>query len=216
MEEIKVMEKPDWVSWDDIHELLHVAHKKNIEKGMIMNTTTMSGVEIPKYLGEEGRCFVAFCGNQIIGTTSVRISIGKKWYDKDKIVAKGAMSAILPKYQGLGILEEMNVLRDAYITEKGVQILEGDTPEENIVVRKFVKRNGFKEVRFFPASHQNHFSVYFVKWLEGCPFSNKYIQRRFNISKMMTKIQYKQGKIERSKFLSILCRGVDKMLGKIL
>lgn len=213
MNEIKVMAKPDWVSWDDIHELLQMAHKKNIEKGITMNTTTMSGEEIKKYIGEEGRCFVAFCGDQLIGTTSTRITIGRKWYDKGKIVSKGALSAILPKFQGLGILEEMNELRDAYIAEKGVQVLEGDTPEENMVVRKFVARNGFKEVRYFPASHQNHFSVYFVKWLEGCPFSDKYIQKKFNISKRLTKIQYKPGKVERSRVLSFFCKGLNKILG---
>lgn len=212
MEEIKVMPKPDWVSWDDIHKLLMAAHKRNIEKGMTMNTTTMSGEDLKKHLGEGGRCFVAFCGDQLVGTTSVAISIGKKWYDKGKIVSKGAMSAILPKFQGMGILEEMNELRDAYIEEKGVQIMEGDTPEENMVVRKFVARNGFKEVRYFPASQQNHFSVYFVKWLEGCPFSDKYIQRKFSISKMLTKLQYKPGKVERSRILSALCILMRRLL----
>lgn len=216
MEEIKVMPKPEWVSWDAIRDLLLAAHKKNIEKGIKMNTTTMSGEDLKKRLGEEGRCFVAFCGDQLVGTTSVGISVGKNWYDKGKIISKGALSAILPKFQGMGILEEMNELRDAYIAEKGVQVMEGDTPEENMVVRKFVAKNGFKEVRYFPASHQNHFSVYFVKWLEGCPFSDKYIQRRFNISKRLTKIQYKPGKVERSRLLSYICRGVEKVLDKIL
>lgn len=216
MEEIKVMPKPEWVSWDDIHELLLAAHKKNIEKGITMNTTTMSGEDLKKHLGEEGRCFVAFCGDQLVGTTSVSISLGERWYDKGKIISKGTLSAILPRYQGMGILEEMNELRDAYIKEKGVQVMEGDTPEENMVVRKFVARNDFKEVRYFPASHQNHFSVYFVKWMEGCPFSDKYIQRRFNISKKLTKIQYKPGKIERSRVLSIICKGIDRILEKIL
>ena len=212
MDDIKVMPKPDWVSWDDIHELLMAAHKRNIEKGMTMNTTTMSGEDLKKHLGEEGRCFVAFCGDQLVGTTSVAISIGKKWYDKGKVVSKGAMSAILPKYQGMGILEEMNELRDAYIAEKGVQVMEGDTPEENMVVRKFVARNGFKEVRYFPAAHQNHFSVYFVKWLNGCPFSDKYIKRKFNISKRLTKLQYKPGKVERSRILSVFCILMRRLL----
>lgn len=211
MEEIKVMPKPDWVSWDDIHELLMAAHKRNIKKGMTMNTATMSGEDLKKHLGEEGRCFVAFCGDQLVGTTSVRISVGKQWYDRGKIISKGALSAILPKYQGMGILEEMNELRDAYIAEKGVQVMEGDTPEENMVVRKFVARNGFKEVRYFPAVHQNHFSVYFVKWLEECPFSDKYIQRKFNISKRLTKLQYKPGKVERSRLLSAFCSLVRRL-----
>lgn len=212
MEEIKVMVKPDWVSWDDIHELLLAAHKKNIEKGVVMNTTTMTGEGIKNYLGESGRCFVALCGDKLIGTTSVKIAVGKNWFDKGKTVAKGTMSAILKQYQGLGILEEMNELRDQYVAENGVQMLEGDTAEDNVIMRKIIARKGFKEVRFFPAKNQNHFSVYFVRWLEECPFSDKYIQRKFNISKVLTKIQYGPGKVERSRFLSRVCQYLKKLV----
>lgn len=211
MEEIKVMEKPDWVSWDDIHELLLTAHKKNIEKGMVMNTTTMTGMEIQKHIGEDGRCFVALCGDKLIGTTSVRISKGNNWYDKGKIVSKGALSGILPKYQGMGILEEMNELRDNYISSQNVQIMEGSTPEDNMVIRKFVARNGFKEVRFFPARSQNHFSVYFVKWLDGCPFSDNYIARKFKWSKIVTMLQYRPGRVERNRLLSFICEKIRSL-----
>lgn len=211
MEDIKVMPKPDWISWDDIRELVVLAHKRNIAKGITMNTTTMTGEDIRKHIGEEGRCFVALSGDKLVGTTSVRIAIGNKWYDKGKIISKGALSAILPNYQGLGILEEMNELRDAYIAEKKVQVMEGDTPEDNMVVRKFVARNGFKEVRYFPAPYQNHFSVYFVKWLEGCPYSDKYINRRFAISKVITKLQYKPGKVERSRITTFMSKVVRKI-----
>jgi hypothetical protein len=212
MEEIKVMVKPDWVSWDDIHELLLAAHKKNIEKGVVMNTTTMTGEGIKNYLGESGRCFVALCGDKLIGTTSVKIAVGKNWFDKGKTVAKGTMSAILKQYQGLGILEEMNELRDQYIADNSVRLLEADTAEENVMVRKILAKKGFKEVRFFPAKNQNHFSVYFVKWLEGCPFSDKFIQRKFNLSKVLTKIQYGPGKVERSRFLSRICQCIKKLI----
>lgn len=205
MEEIIVMPKPDHVSWNDIRELLLAAHKKNIESGMKMNTTTLSGDEIRQYLGEEGRCFVAFCGSRLVGTTSVRISRGKHWYDKGKKIAMGGLSAILPKYQGLGILEEMNALRDTYISEQGVRIIEGDTAEGNKVVRLSVAKRGFKEVRFFPATHQEHYSVQFVKWLDDCPFSDAFIRRKFKESKFLTKLQYKPGKVERSPLISYIC-----------
>ena len=215
MEEIKVMEKPDWVSWDDIHELLLTAHKKNIAKGMVMNTTTMTGEEIKNYIGENGCCFIALCDGKLVGTTSMRISKGNRWYDRGKIVAKGTLSAVLKHYQGLGILEEMHDLRDKLLAKKKVQIIEGDTAEDNIIMRKVCAKNGFKEVRFFPALHQNHFSVYFVKWLGECPFSDRYIRLRFVISKFLTKIQYKKGKIERSKFLSVICKIANSIDARI-
>lgn len=206
------MPKPDWVSWDEIHELLLSAHKKNIEKGLIMNTVTFSGEEIKKYLGKDGRCYVAFCGDKLVGTTSVRIAMGKRWYDKGKKVAKEGLTAVLKQYQGLGIVGDMNKCRDKYLEEIGVQMLAGDTPENNTIIRKLVADNGYKEVRYFPATYQNHFSVYFVKWLEGCPFSDKYIQRKFNISKRLTKLQYKPGKVERSRIHSAFCVLMRKLL----
>lgn len=33
MEEIIIQEKPDWVEWDDIHDILYNAHKENRDKG---------------------------------------------------------------------------------------------------------------------------------------------------------------------------------------
>ena len=211
MEEIKVMVKPDWVSWDDIHELLLSAHKKNIEKGVVMNTTTMSGAELKEYIGDQGRCFVALCGDKLVGTTSVKIGFGNRWFDKGKKIAKGTMSAILKQYQGLGLLEEMNELRDKFVEENGVEILESDTAEENVMMRKILAKKGFKEVRFFPASHQNHYSVQFAKWLYGSPFTDRYIKRRFALSRFLTRVQYKPGKVERSRMLSFVCNGINKV-----
>lgn len=211
MDDIVVMPKPDWVSWDDIHELLLAAHKKNIEKGIVMNTVTFSGDKIKEYLGKDGRCYVAFCGDKLVGTTSVRIDMGKKWYNKGLKIAKEGLTAVLKKYQGLGIVGEMNKCRDKYLDEIGVEALVGDTAEDNTIIRKLVADNGYKEVRYFPAAHQNHNSVEFVKWLNGCPFSDKYIQRKFSISKRLTKLQYKPGKVERSRFLSVFCNLVRRL-----
>jgi hypothetical protein len=212
MDEIRVMQKPDWVSWDDIHELMLAAHKKNIEKGIVMNSVTRTGEGIERYIGENGRCFVALCGDKLVGTTSVKIAVGKRWYDKGKTVAKGTMSAILKKYQGMGLLEEMNELRDKFIAEKGVQMLEGDTAEDNTNVRKMMAMKGFKEVRYFAAANQQHNSVAFVKWLDVCPFSDRYIKRYFTISKILTRIQYKPGKVERSRMLSSICKKIRNRL----
>ena len=112
MVEIKVLSKPEWVSWDDIHELLIAAHKKNIEKGMSMRIPQMSPEELKTKLGEDGRCYVALANDKLVGTTSVRFYQGRSWYDKGQLVAHSMLSAILPKYQGIGITEDLNELRD--------------------------------------------------------------------------------------------------------
>lgn len=211
MDDIVVMPKPDWVSWDDIHELLLAAHKKNIEKGIVMNYAQMPGEDIRKKLGEEGMCWVAMCGDKLVGTTSVTFFQGKSWWNKGEKVAHGCFTGILRKYQGMGILDEFNERYREYILQKGVSITEGDTAEDNIVMRKILGKSGHKTVSYF-APRSKHYNVRVAKWLNGCPFSDRFINRRFRIAKTLTKMQYKPGRIERSQLLSLFCNAVKKVL----
>lgn len=211
MEKIVVMPKPDWISWEDIHQLLLSAHKKNIDKGMVMGTSQLSGQELEKRIGEMGRCFVALADDTLVGTTSVGFFNGRSWYDKNQLVAHSMLAGILPKYQGIGIVDELNAMRDAYIREVGAAIIQADTAENNTIVRKNAKRNGYHEVEY-RSFKSGHYSVIFVKWLNGCPFSEKYINRRYVLSERLTKIQYKPGRIERSRILSLFCNVVRKVI----
>lgn len=204
MDEIKIMEKPEWISWDDIHLLLLEAHKKNIEKGLIMNYPQMPGEEIRKKLGDDGMCWVAFCGNKLVGTTSVTFLQGKSWWDKDKKVAHGCFTGILKEYQGIGIMEGFNMKYREYILKKKVYITEGDTAENNHIMRRLLEKGGHKTVSFYAPS-SNHYNVRMAKWLNGCPFSDKYIERRFKIARFLTKLQYQPGQKERNHILSLIC-----------
>lgn len=211
MDEIKVMEKPDWISWDAIHELLFAAHKKNREKGITMTTALASGEELQKKLGDKGKCFVALCGDKLIGTTSVKFYIGHSWYDRGQLVAHRMLTGLLPKYQGLGIIEELDQMCKDYILEMKAKILHGDTAEDNKIVRINAKKGGCVEVGYY-APKSDHYSVHFVKWYEGCPFSEDYIRRKCRWSEKLTKLQYKPGKIERSFFLTLFCKVARKIL----
>lgn len=211
MEKIRIMEKPEWVSWDDIHELLLAAHKKNIEKGIIMNYAQMPGEEIRKKLGEEGKCWVAFCGDKLVGTHSVSFFQGNAWWNKGKKVAHGCFTGILKEYQGIGILEELHKQYQEYVLSKEIDMTEGETAEDNQIMRKILNKKGHKTVSFY-APPSNHYNVRTVNWLNGCPFSDKYIERRFNIAKFLTKLQYKPGKIERNHLLSLICGKIKSIM----
>lgn len=204
------MPKPDRVSWDDIHELLLAAHKRNIEKGMIMTVPLLPPEELERRLGDTGQCFVALDGEKLVGTTSVRFYQGHSWYDRNLLVAHSMLSAILPRYQGLGITEDLNELRNGYIQSMGAKLIHADTAEENKIVRIKAKRNGFVDVAY-SAPRTNHYSVVFVKWLGECPFSERYIKTKFKLSKALTKIQFKKGHENRSLVLSFFCRAVRKI-----
>ena len=45
---IQIIEKPDWVSWDEIHEVLWKAHENNRENGVFMSYPSLTGDEIKK------------------------------------------------------------------------------------------------------------------------------------------------------------------------
>jgi GNAT superfamily N-acetyltransferase len=211
MEEIKIMEKTEWVSWDDIHELLLAAHKKNIEKGIVMKYVQLPGEEIRKKIGDEGMCWVALCGDKLVGTHSVSFFVGKSWWNKGEKVAHGCFTGLLQEYQGIGILEEMYKKFNEYIRNKGVYITEGNTAEDNRIMRKILEKRGHKTVSFY-APPSNHYNVRTVNWLNGCPFSDKYIERRFKIAKILTKMQYKKGMIERNYIFSRILGRIKMML----
>ena len=211
MEEIKVMPKPDWVSWDDIHELLLKAHKKNIEQGIILGYPQMSGEKIKQKLGEEGCCWVALDGDKLVGTTSVTYFQGKSWWNRGKKVAHGCFTGILREYQGIGIIEELNAKKYEHIRSMGVDMTEGDTAETNYTVLKVYGKDGYKMVSYY-APNSNHNSVRIAKWLNGCPFSDKFINRRFKIARFLTRMQYKPGKVERSRVISFFCKAAKNKL----
>ncbi len=215
MDNIRIEEKPDWMSWDDVHELLAEAHQSNFKKGIILKYALMPGEQIRKKLGEEGCCWIAFDGDKPVGVTAVTFFQGKDWWNKGKKVAHGCFTGILKSYQGIGILEELNARKYEYIKRAGADMNQGDTSEENKVVRKVLAKDGYKTVGYF-SSTSNHYSVRIVKWLGECPFSDKYINRRCKISEKLTKWQYKPGKVERSPIISFFCKAANKIINFIM
>lgn len=196
MEKIQIIPKPEWISWEDIYQLLIGAHKKNIEKGMSMKIVRQTPEELPRILGDKGRCYVALSGDKLVGTSSVSFQEGKHWYDRGMLVAHGRWSGILKEYQGAGILGDLSVEIDKYIKEVGADVQYGDTAENNKVIRKYVKNDGFVEVGFH-AYKSKHYSVLFVKWLKGNPYPLWYCHLRCKLSEWYVKIRYKVGGVKR-------------------
>ena len=51
---------------------------------------------------------------------------------------------------------------------------------------------GFKKVVFRPTwKNANYYSVTMVKWEDGCPFSDWFLEKMFNLSKFITKTFFK-------------------------
>ena len=59
-ENILMQEKPEWVSWDEIHDVLWKAHAVNREHGMNMAFPALPGDKIREKIEGHGKMFVAF------------------------------------------------------------------------------------------------------------------------------------------------------------
>ncbi|MBO4851512.1 MAG: GNAT family N-acetyltransferase [Prevotella sp.] len=198
MEKIVVKEKPENISWDEIHDLLWTAHAKNREAGMYMKAPAMSSEEMKAHVGENGKCFVAMDGEKLVGTCSFKIVCKNKWYAKGCKVAYCMLEGVLPEYQGRGVYSQLITFREEHIRQCHADLMEMNTAEHNLPVQKALLRKGWTYVDFI-AYKTTHYSVVMVKWLNDCPFSKWKCWWMFTSNKWKEKIKYKPGRVKRFK-----------------
>lgn len=184
MSEIKYMEKPDWVSWEDVLTCLHEAHKVNKRKGFTMPGYAMTMEEYMEKLGD-GQCFVALEGNKVIGVTSVKFIKSRRWCTWGKKVAYNGLDGILKEYQGTDVFISLNALRYKYIKESGVNIIEFNTAEHNKVVIKNNLKRGARIVQYAHRAKGGYHPIVMVRWLHGCPYPDWLCNFMFKLSKMI-------------------------------
>lgn len=211
MEEIQVMPKPDWVSWEDIQQLLLKANKVNEKNGFSMVGLTRSPEELEKQV-ENGLCVVAMHGDKLVGVSACSFNCTQRWYNKKERSARKFMTGILKSYQGCGILGEFDKVLDKYIKNSGCSFIVADTAVMNTAVRKQAQLVGYKELTYISFPTTLYYSVIFGKWLNKCPFSDRYIKFRFWLSKIYTKTRYKVGRVERFTILHHIWKRIKKLL----
>ena len=196
--EIQVTERPEWVSWDEIHEVLWKAHEQNRKKGVIMSYPSLSGEEIRNKIGNNGRMFVAIESKKVIGTLALIIKTGKRWYNTGQY-GYLCFGAVLPEYSGKGVYRSLYQLAETTAKQMGLSVLTRDTNENNARMLKITKQEGYYFVEC--KAYKDHFNIVRAKWLNNCPFSTLYIKTRFNISKIYVKARFRmdpnKGKVKR-------------------
>lgn len=194
---IEVIKKPDWVSWEVIHQVLWKAHEENRQKGIMMQLPALSAEELQKYVGE-GTMFVAMDDNMVIGTLALIIQEGKRWYNQGQY-GYVCLGAVLPDYSGKGVFRLLydNVEKEAL--RLNLPVLIRDTNEKNSRMLKISKKEGYHFVAY--RACRDHFNIVRAKWLNECPYSLWYIKFRFYISKIYMKTRFKmvpeKGRIKR-------------------
>lgn len=178
---IQIIEKPDWVSWDDIKQCLYEAHAPNREKGINMTRYQWPANKIKEYVETKGYMLVAMRDEMVIGTAAIVEKVGKKWYATGHY-ASICFDSVKTGYIGLGVFKKLDTKREEIARKHNLNILVFDTNVENIHRQEIAIRNGYRYVSY---THPNdHYNVVMAKWLDGCPFSSYYCMFRFYWSKV--------------------------------
>lgn len=182
---IQIIEKSDWVSWDDVHNVLWKAHEKNRENGVFMRYPSLPGEEIKKRIENgNGKMFVAIDGQNVVGTAAVIIKNVNLWCGKGDY-GYLCFASVLPEYSGRGIYKQLYEYREYECRKRGLSRIMFDTNENNTRVVDINIKNGYKKVSF--GHYYDHFNIIFVKWLDGCPYSDFRCRIEFGLQKLKVK-----------------------------
>ena len=186
MDEIQFMEKPDWVSWEEICECIKKANIVNDKKGFHMLFADYSPEKLEEKL-QEGKCFIALHNDKVVGINSYCIHNLRKWYYRGKVIYH-SYSAILPEYRGTDVYFGLCALKGQKVKELGIRVHQLNTAEHNKTVIRINTKYGFKSIVFRPTGNgANYYSVNMVKWEDGCPFPDWFLKFMFNLSKFVSK-----------------------------
>ena len=187
---IQIIEKPEWVSWDDIHEVLVKSHSQNRANGINMKKPSLPGEKIAEEIGDEGKMFVALDGKRVVGTSAIVVKRKSYWCGRKKDrYACVYFASVLPDYNGQGIFKELDLRREKESLSMGIEKMLGDTHERNQHRLKIAKKAGYKFIDYKFCG--DHYNVVMVKWLNGCPYSDLRCWYEFHKRKLIVKAKTK-------------------------
>ena len=186
MSDIRITERPESITWEDIRNNVIEAHKKNLEKGLVVRSTTLSGEQLREQVGD-GKCFVALDGTKVVGVAAVRIKLCNQWFCKGK-VAHFLLDSISIDYQGMGIYSQLQNKRYSFVKEQGISIITTNTAKNNERMVKMLPKLGFHRAVLFHIADNSHYSITWVKWLKEEP-SNLTCWYHYEKSVIKTKVR---------------------------
>lgn len=182
---ITIMQKPYFISWNEIQRLLNEAHKTNIEKGLIYATYNQSIEELKEKV-KNGKCFVAMDGDKIVGTATIQFRNLNYWYHNGPIGLLKLL-AIHPAYRGKNIAQKLLDARINCAISQKIKVIVTDSAERNLAIKKLYLNNNFRIVDCCKYKNNNFITIVYAKWLDNCPWSRlniwfHYVLKRMNIN----------------------------------
>lgn len=197
MSEVRFMVKPEYVTYEMIQALLTKAHRTNSEKGMKFATETQSVDTLKKKIeSDNGVCYVAMIDDQLVGTMTIAYRKLHYWYHQGD-VAIIKLTGVDPACRGKGIAKQLSDRALEDIKKKGIKVIVTDSAENNIPIRNWALSDHFRITDYCLYKGNNFYTNVYVKWLDGCPYSDWYRKLRYGLKKAYIRIMYKPGKINR-------------------
>ena len=165
-DEIIIIEKPEWITWREIQQVLSSAHGENRRKGINMRKPSLSDKEIAQEIEGKGVMLIAVIGKKVVGTAAILFRKCSKWYNQGEY-GYLCFAAVLPEYAGLGVYRRLCEERERIARGKGLKGLLFDTHHKNKHVISINRRNGFRRVAM--KSCGDHWNVVMFKWLVNRP-----------------------------------------------
>lgn len=183
---VKILEKPDYISWNDLAELQYKAHADNRSNGVDQNCAHMNGEQLRTSLGD-GKCIVAIVDGNLVGMACYQIIDNFRgfWFCNGKRVASLLYTAILPEYQKGAIFFKLIMTRNMFLEEDHAEVVITDTHFKNNKMRELFRLYGYKEVLWKKFSSCKYYSVVYARWINECPYTDAYIKKRYVFSKLI-------------------------------
>ena len=193
-DKIIIQEKPDWVSWDTIHDVLWTAHASNREKGIYMSYPALPGDQIREMLEGRGKMFVALYEGKVIGTAAIIKKYYSFWCGKGDY-AYLCLGSVLPEYNGCGVYKKLCAIRAKVANDMGLKRFILETHEHNSKIIKMKEKVGYFPINLKVGKEQYY--IVLVKWIDNPPYSRFYCKILFCLCKYYKKLRFKPGNVKR-------------------
>ncbi len=171
MKEITVIQKPDYITYEEIQNLLSRAHTSNIKSGLIYRTAIQSSDELRNKIGSNGRCFIAVMKDEndeyiLCGTITVCfIKINYWYYSGDVALIK--LFGVDPSYKGKDVGKHLLDRAIKCAKQNNMDVVLLDSAEQNEIVYYMCIKKGFQLVDYCRYDSNNFITAVYAKFLNG-------------------------------------------------
>ena len=167
---IRIVKKPDYITYEQIQECLDKAHEVNVKKGLNYATQGQSVEKLVEKLKNAVTYVALTPENKVVATASIQFRKINHWYHSGDIGLL-KLVGVLPEYSGFKLATLLLLLRRFEVQSREIEVMVSDSAEANMAIRNMYLHNGFKIVDCCKYPENNFISVVYAYWFHGCPYS---------------------------------------------